>query len=219
MNEFDIAEKTILDRHEPSWVAKGYTVVRRPSRATLPNFFEKFEPDAVLLGRIPQVVVEVVRKGQPQVERKVRELNALLQGHDDWRLEILYVGEEPDILPLVPTYRLKESLANVRQLAAVEQRGGLLLLWATLEALSRRLEPRKTERPQSPGRIVELLAGAGFIAPSEAERLREGVHWRNRLVHGDLDVSPSQGQVLNLADIVEDLIRVLERREKDQLAS
>lgn len=213
MNEFELAEKAILDAHEPSWVAQGYKVVRQPKRATLPAFLERYMPDAVLLGRNPQVVVEVVRKGQPDIERKVRELNALLAGHRDWRLEVLYAGEEPEQLPVVTTHRLKASLASVRQLAAIEPRSSLLLLWATLEALGRRFEPGKTKRPQSPGRIVELLAGAGFVAPSEAEQLRRAVQWRNRLVHGDLEIELAARPILDIADIVEGLIGVLEDRE------
>ncbi|MER9586745.1 HepT-like ribonuclease domain-containing protein [Mesorhizobium sp. M0276] len=213
MNEFELAEDAILDQHEPSWIAQGYKLVRRPSRGSLPSFLERYLPDAVLLGRTPQVVVEVLRKGQPHVERKVRELNALLAKHDDWRLEVLYAGEEPDQLPSVSTELLKQSLSSTGRLAPIDPRGGLLLLWATLEALSRRLEPGKTMRPQTPGRIVELLAGAGFVAPSEAEQLREAVQWRNRLVHGDLTISPSETQVLKLVEIVGDLIGTLERRE------
>jgi hypothetical protein len=219
MNEFELADNAVLDQHEPSWVAQGYKVVRRPSRENLPAFLDRYMPDAVLVGRTPNVVVEVVRKGQPQIERKVRDLNALLAGRDDWRLEVLYAGEQPEQLPAVSTERLRGSLANVRRLARIDQGGGLLVLWATLEAIARRLEPGKTGRPQSPGRIVELLAGAGFIAPSEAEKLREGAQWRNRLVHGDLDISPSEGEISNLTDIVERLVGALERREADQLAS
>jgi hypothetical protein len=217
MNEFERAENAVLDRHEPAWIAQGYKVVRHPSRSTLPPFLEKYEPDAVLLGRKPKVVVEVVRKGQPQVENKVRQLNSLLAGHDDWRLEVLYAGEEPNELPAIPTERLRESLTNVRHLAPVDQRSGLLLLWATLEALTRRLEPTKTKRPQTPGRVVELLAGAGFITPSEAEQLREAASWRNRLVHGDLSVALSDTQLLAVVDIVEELIAALEKNEAASL--
>lgn len=213
MTEFELAEKAILDAHEPSWVAQGYEVVRQPKRATLPAFLERYMPDAVLLGRSPQVVVEVVRKGQPDIERKVRELNALLAGQRDWRLEVLYAGEEPEQLPVVATQRLKASLASVRQLAAIQPQSSLLLLWATLEALGRRFEPGKTMRPQSPGRIVELLAGAGFVAPSEAEQLRKAVQWRNRLVHGDLEIELAERQILNLAVIVEGLIDILEKND------
>jgi hypothetical protein len=213
MNEFELAEKVALDRHEPSWRAQGYRVVRHPSRETLPAFLDQYKPDAILVGRKPQVWVEVVRKGQPQVEHKIRGLNALLKGHDDWRLEVLYAGEEVEQLPAVPTRNLRSSLTDIRRLIADDRQGSLLRIWATLEALARRLEPTRTLLPQSPGRVVELLAGAGFVAPSQAEHLREAVQWRNRLVHGDLNVSPSERQLLSLIDILNELIAVVEARD------
>jgi hypothetical protein len=213
VNDIEQAEKAVLDAHEPKWVAQGYKVVRHPTGAVLPTFLESYAPDAVLLGRSPQVVVEVVRKGQPNVERKVRALNALLAEHGDWRLMLLYAGVEPIELPAVTTERLKTSLASVRQLAYVDLRSSLLLLWATLEALGRRLEPEKTKRPQKPASIVELLAAAGFIVPSEAEQLRRAADWRNRLVHGDLEIELAERQILDLAVIVEGLIDVLEKND------
>ena len=213
MNEFELVENAVLDQREPSWRAQGYRVVRHPSREILPAFLERYRPDAILVGRLPQILVEIVRKGQPQIEHKIRNLNALLKGHDDWRLEVLYAGEEVEQLPSVSTRNLRASMANIRLLLPDDQQGSLLRIWATLEALARRLEPAKTLRPQSPGRVVELLAGAGFVTPSQAENLREAVHWRNRLVHGDLSISPSQQQLADLADVLDELIGVVEARD------
>ena len=65
MNESELAESGVLDKHEQSWIAQGYKVVRRPSKATLPAFLERFSPDAILLGRKPNVVVEVVQGPAP----------------------------------------------------------------------------------------------------------------------------------------------------------
>ena len=213
MNGIELEEKAILDQHEPSWVAQGYKVVRQPSGEHLPEFLHSYKPDAILVGRTPYVVVEVLRKGQLNIEHKIQRLKTLLAGHDDWRLEVLYAGIEPEQLPEVPSQQLRAFVATVRKLASTEQRGALLLLWSVLEALTRRLEPTKTRRPQSPGRVVELLAGAGYIAPSDAEHLRDAVQWRNRLVHGDLTISPSKKQILKLADLVEEVISSLEARE------
>jgi uncharacterized protein YutE (UPF0331/DUF86 family) len=214
MNEHELTEQSILDQYEPSWVAQGYQVIRQPQRANLPEFLSRYVPDAVLLGRNPNVVVEVIRKGNPHAERKIRDLKALFNDHDDWRLEVLYAGEVAQTLPTMSIDALKEGLASVRRLTKDEPKSALLIAWATLEALARGLEPEKTMRPQSPGRIVELLAGAGYIAPSEAEIIRQAVQLRNRLVHGDLAVQPSTTQMLSIATAVEDLIHVLERRNE-----
>lgn len=214
MSDIDQLEKDVLDAHEPKWLAQGYAVVRQPRGAVLPAFLEGYRPDAVLLGRTPQIVVEIVRKGQPNAERNVRALNALLAEHSDWRLMLLYAGVEPIELPVVSTQSMRGSLASARRLVSIDVRSSLLLLWATLEALSRRLEPAKTKRPQKPASIVEFLAGAGFVLPSEAEQLRLSADWRNRLVHGDLDIELTQLQVQGVADIVDGLIHLIEKRDE-----
>ncbi len=213
MTERQHTNHAVLDSHEPSWVAQGYRVIREPSGSYLPKFLKRFEPDAILLGRTPKIVVEVVRKGQPNVERKIRLLNETLSNHQDWRLEVLYAGSEPEQLPAVTTVRLKEQLADIRKLLPLEQRGSLLLLWATLEALSRRLQPDQTKHPLTPGSVVELLAGEGFVTPGEARQLREAVKWRNRLAHGDLEITPVGEKLYDLVAIAERLIVDLERQE------
>ena len=213
MSNATSSEVAVLEEHEPFWKAQGYTVVRRPAGEALPAFLKNYSPDALLLGPKPQVVVEVVRKGKPHIETRMRQLRAIIESQSDWRLEVLYTGEEAESLPTASTHELKIALADVRRLLPGEKRGALLLLWATLEALSRRLEPGKTARPQSPGRVVELLASTGHIAPSEAPFLREAVVWRNRLVHGDLETRPSETAVSRLADIIEKLVIDLEIRE------
>ena len=213
MSEYEQAEKAVLDAHEPAWRAQGYTVLRRPSGSSLPSFLHSYEPDALLLGRTPTVVVEVVRKGQPHVESRIRRLKELLSGHPDWRLEILYAGEEPELLPVVTTEVLQQLLIDVRALSATDARAGLLMLWSTLEALGRRIEPKGMERPQSPGRVVELLAGMGAIVPSEADTLRRVARLRNRLIHGDLEISPSERDLREALDVAESLLTVVRKRE------
>ncbi|MEM1048277.1 MAG: HepT-like ribonuclease domain-containing protein [Pseudomonadota bacterium] len=213
MNVSRQTETAVLDLHEPSWTARGYRLVRRPAAENLPDFLKGFSPDAILLGRDPKVVVEIVSKGNPEIAPKIDRLKSAISHDNEWTLEVVYAGKEPDLLPAVETERLDEFLTNVRSSISSDQRGSLLLLWAILEALARRLDPQQTQRPQTPGRVVELLAGAGLITPSQAERLREGVGWRNRLVHGDLNISPTVEQVSGIAEIVGELIEDLKIRE------
>lgn len=197
------AEESILERHESNWIAQGYKVVRQPRMGDLPDFFNNYVPDALLLGRYPHVIVEVIRKGNPHAQKKISELKSLLQGHDDWRLEVLFTGAEPEEIPLVSAEEVGRSLQNIRKILPEEPKSALLLFWATLEAVARRLEPSKTVRPQTPGRVVELLAGAGYVTPSEASQLRKAANWRNRLIHGDLNVvfTPEQvGEVVGIAE-------------------
>jgi hypothetical protein len=209
MNEQQQAEHAVLERHEPHWIAKGYKVVRNPKAGDLPDFFRNYIPDALLLGQNPKVVVEIITKGNLIGQKRISNLKMLMEGHDDWRLEVLFAGKEPDELPPMPNDAVQHSLESIRKLLPAEPKSALLLCWATLEAIARRLEPAKTMRPQSPGRVVELLAGAGHVTPTEASQLRKAIQWRNRLIHGDLSVSLTPAEVGDMVKITEGLSKRL----------
>ena len=205
MSDQHRAEDAILKRHEPNWIAQGYKVVRPKSGADMPAFLRDHVPDALLLGRSPQVVVQITSKGSPHARQKIAELQSLLQGHDDWRLDILFVGEEPEPLPLASAEAIQHSLQHIRAILPTEPKSALLLTWATLEAITRRLEPTKSMQPQSPASVVELLANAGHITPTEAAQVRKAIQSRNRLIHGDLDLTVTPTQVAEVVEIAENL--------------
>jgi uncharacterized protein YutE (UPF0331/DUF86 family) len=213
MTNQEVLEQAILDENEPRWIAQGYRVIRRPRRDQAPAFLGKYTPDAIATGRSPGLIVEVVRKGDRHIEQKIRQLRTLLAPEADWRLEVLYSGEPFDDVAPTTIETMVETLRSVRHLADGEPRAALLLCWATLEALVRRLEPEKAIRAQTPGQVVELLASAGYIVPSEADQLRRVANVRNRLVHGDLSIQPTRPEVEEIADTIEALIEVLRRRE------
>jgi hypothetical protein len=210
MNEQQLSEQEALDQHEPTWIAQGYKLIRKPRASDLPSFLGRYVPDAFLIGENHKVIVEVIHKGSPHAERKVRDLRSLLAGHEDWRLEVVFTGSESAALPTVGAEALRVSLLRVRGLAASEPEAALLLLWATIEAVARRLEPSRTAKPQSPGRVVELLAGAGHVTPTEASILRESVRWRNRLIHGDLTITVTIEQINQVISAVESLLSQIE---------
>jgi len=206
-------ERAVLDEHEARWVAHGYRVIRQPRGAEIPEFLQRFQPDALAVGVEPNLVIEVIRKGSPNAEEKVRRLRSLIGDRADWRLEVLYSGEAESQVQATASDSIGELLATARRLTTQEPRATLLLVWAGLEALTRRLEPQNTRRPQTPGRVVEVLAGAGHIAPSEAERLRAAAGLRNRLIHGDLSVHPSPAEIGAVLEIAENLLSQLLQHE------
>lgn len=209
-------ERALLDEYEPRWLAQGYKVIRHPSAEEVPKFLGYFRPDALALGQDVSLVVEVIRKGSPNAEEKVRRLKALLEPQERWRLEVLYSGEAESGLPPAESDAISELLEAARTLYLHEPRGALLLTWAALEALARRLEPQASAKPQSPGRVVELLASTGHVAPSEAERLRAAVNQRNRLIHGDLSVRPPPSDVSEILEIARNLLLKLEGRKASE---
>lgn len=214
MTSAEELESAVLEKHEAHWVEQGYRVIRHPRPHEIPEFLGRFLPDALALGPEPNLVVEVIRKGSANAEEKVRRLKALLGDRKDWRLEILYSGEAQAGVEPTTSDAISELLGTARRLSEQEPRAALLLTWAGLEGLARLLDPRNTVRPQTPGRVVELLASAGYIAPSEAHTLRAAAATRNRLIHGDLSMRPTSAEVTAISDIAEELLRQLLRREQ-----
>lgn len=187
MNEQEATERATLEKLSNNWKAQGFEVFLEPSKNLVPEFLQRYRPDAILIRGEEKVVVEAIRKGQPHAEEKVRRLQALLKGHEGWRLEIVYSGEEVDAVKTMGNESIRNALVSAESLVVAEPRASLLLMWAALEAVARNLFPSQTNRPQSPGRVIELLAGSGEVTPSEAELLRGLMQLRNRVIHGELD--------------------------------
>lgn len=196
MVDFATIERSALDEYLPRLDARGYRVVRRPAKADLPPFLADYDADAVATGPDDNIIVEVVTKGSPTAQSKIRRLREILAGHPDWRLEVIYGGDGERQVPIASLSSIEQTVANLDKLA--DARAALLLAWASLEAIARNLEPGETIRPQSPGRVVEILAAGGFVTPTQAELLRKMANIRNQLIHGNVDLQPSPGQLHEL---------------------
>jgi|ERR1051325_10533316 uncharacterized protein YutE (UPF0331/DUF86 family) len=87
-------------------------------------------------------------------------------------------------------------------------RAALLMGWSTFEALARATMPSDFERPQSPGRLVQLLAQEGYVTPDEADTLRKLADKRNVLIHGNVMTDVSKTEVELFAAILGNLIEM-----------
>ncbi len=113
-----------------------------------------------------------------------------------------------------------ESLTTVDRLnEAGLTPAALLIGWATFEALGRRLSPTRFKRPQTPARLVEVLASEGQLMPSEADSARQLITARNRLIHGDLEVEVTKEDIARLPAILRTLLSLAEREEAGESAS
>jgi uncharacterized protein YutE (UPF0331/DUF86 family) len=101
--------------------------------------------------------------------------------------------------------RVLPNTAHV--LAVSEPRAGLLMAWATLEAIGRVLEPDLASRGLSPRSLVDLLISNGQLPQSESAALRRLGDMRNALAHGQIDESPAHADVQHLIGLGESLLR------------
>ncbi|WP_365948185.1 hypothetical protein [Tardiphaga sp.] len=59
--------------------------------------------------------------------------------------------------------------------------------------------------PQTQGRLVQVLAGEGYVTPDEADFLRRSASLRNRLIHGELSTHVDGSTVGTFLGILESL--------------
>lgn len=201
-----LGERQALDELEPVWRRQGYTLVREPSEEKLPGFLKGFRPDAIAIGAKPSLVIEVMRSRSLSADTKVRNLKRLFEGHDDWRLEVVYMT--PYGLPVqsVSKDEIEAALRQIGGLTRRDPRAALLMAWATLEAAARMQQPDLAERTLSPGSLTDLLISLGHLPYGDSEKLRRIGAVRNLLAHGQINVETSEDDVSYLMDATNALL-------------
>jgi len=101
---------------------------------------------------------------------------------------------------------IEQSITAIEELAAAGRaKPALLMAWATFEAIGRAILPDRLQRPQTPGRLVEVLAAEGQITPTEADHLRRLAESRNQLIHGGLETPVSEADLRRFVDVLKTL--------------
>jgi REase_AHJR-like len=208
MKPSETREADFLEDVLPRYEAEGFEVYVNPSPSILPPFMQDYRPDAIALSRDKKIAIEVVRTTKSSPE-KLRHLQSLFAPHREWELRVLYVS------PLSSDHLLQvaspEAISDaIRQVNALRKGGhkvpALVMAWATLEALGRALLPEQFGRPQTPARLVEVLASSGYLTPSEADVLRAAISQRNRAVHGGLDSDVEENLLERFTEILQTLV-------------
>lgn len=194
-------EQDTLKKLTKKWEAEGFKVTLDPRGSDLPKSFGNYHPDALLIKDDKKIAVEVIRKGQPHAKQKIQRLESLFKEQDDWRFEVVYSGEIVNVVKTASAKEINNGIERAKAILEIDVQASLLLTWASLEAVTRQLFPNKAARPQSPGRLIELLASSGAITPTEAALLRELTHKRNQIIHGDLETTVKREQVTEMQRI------------------
>jgi hypothetical protein len=200
-----VNELEALDRLEPRWRDRGYTLVREPSQEQLPDFLKGFHPDAIAIGQKPSLVIEVVRKRGNGTESKIQKLHELFEGGLDWRLEVVYLSQDEDILAEVGHSKIADAIDQARLVCETNPGAGLLWAWATLEAITRKLEPELAARQLTGSSMVDVLVSNGHVSQFDGKKLWDLGRKRNLLAHGQVDSGPKAGDVGFLLALMEKL--------------
>lgn len=197
-------EIAVLERVRASLTAEGYNVLVHPSALQLPEFLAELRPDAIATRDDGNLVIEVMSRSSAS-EQKLRRFTSAIANKEGWSLRTIWTSGHsvPSALKPPSKSAVAETLSRIDALIGASEYGAALLLsWAVLEGVSRRILGNTVGRPQTPRRLIEQLAQAGHLKTSEAKRLRESADLRNRLIHGELSVSLSPSVIIEFRTIL-----------------
>lgn len=205
MSELLPVEEGVLAAETRRLAERGYTVYRGGGDL-LPPPLKNIQPDAVAVGREPNYVIELVTDESASAE-KLKRLRQEIAEVPGWKLLVLLDrgtrSRALDEASLELIDATLESASNV--LVSGEAAPALLLGWGIFEALARRLVPGEFQRPQTPGRLIQILASRGFLTVNEEAFLRRLASVRNAVIHGELSKTAASEDVREFMRILRSL--------------
>ncbi len=201
-------EASLLANLIPKLEAEGYEVYVHPSKTLLPSFMRSYIPDLIAFGTPKNLAIEIKRPSDAAKE-SLAHISALFDGQKEWDFRIYWATPNSAVgaIKRQSSESIGSIISEVRALAqATHYRPALLLCWAAFEAAGRAVVERRLAKPQTPLRLVEVLASEGYLTPSEADQLRLLAEKRNRLVHGEIDIVITKEEIDNFVEILETLI-------------
>jgi hypothetical protein len=201
------SEAQVLQREISRLESEGYDVFVHPRAPLVPEFLGDHVPDAVATRNGKKIVIEVATSSKLGSE-KLREIAARFAKQREWELKVLLVTPTTrgETLPVQSRQVIDGAVDEIDRLRhSGALRAAFLLAWATFEAEGRASIERQFERPQTPGRLVQVLSQEGFLTPEDADRMRTLSDKRNRLIHGDLGVDVSSEDLQWLVSVLRQL--------------
>jgi uncharacterized protein YutE (UPF0331/DUF86 family) len=196
--------RELLDAVTADLRARGYRVFIEPSLNLLPPDLRDLRVDAIAFRENEKLAIEIVVEGEVG-RTKEQRLKERFDRLPEWKLEVYFVrpGRDESGLTPVSAEAIDTSIDSIKRLIEQQQYAAALLVgWATTEAISRALSPKKFARPQTPGRLVEVLAQDGFVTPSEADEFRQLYSVRNELIHGGLNRAATREQLTSFLKLL-----------------
>ena len=205
----EAAEDAVLERLIPDLKSQGYDVFVHPSRQMVPSFLGAYRPDVIALRDDKNLVIEI-KQGKGRAEKSAEDVAKRFEGQSRWEFRIVWVNREDEGagLALQSTETISSRLTEVRRLLDGGFReSALLMCWAILEAIGRRLLSDEFARAQNPARLVEILATEGLITPNEGDALRRIANERNRVIHGEFTTTIDRSVVDEFLGILTNLAK------------
>src|SRR5882757_9550122 len=118
-------ERDLLTLAREKLEREGYTVVLEPPSGALPAEFAQLRPDAIAVGKEPNLLIEVASGGKRSAER-VQQIQRALRGRKDWQLHLVYGGAQvSDKFSALPLAEISRSIKSIGEVAKVDTRAAL----------------------------------------------------------------------------------------------
>ncbi|MCD0420370.1 hypothetical protein LOC51_24400 [Rubrivivax sp. JA1024] len=186
MTSTDVAEREVIELVLPRYRDEGYEVYVHPSPSLLPAFMKSYRPDAIAIKSGKKVAIKVIRGGEREPMAPGAG-HSLFSGQNEWELQLVYAPLLGSSVELGVASRddIEAAIRDVENLQSTGQwMPAILMAYATFEAIGRALLPDQFRRPQSPVRLIEVLASEGLVTPDEAQLVRQVISVRNAVAHG-----------------------------------
>jgi uncharacterized protein YutE (UPF0331/DUF86 family) len=201
-------EAAVLQAILPQLEAEGFEVFPHPSRKLLPPFLSTYHPDAIALKGDQKVAIEIMQSGG-RADGKLEHLRKLFSAHPDWEFRVVYAPArtpEPAI-PVASEAAIEDQLRRIEvNFESAGPAASLLIAWAAFEAAARSLAPNDLVHPQSPAKLLEIMASGGYITPDEADALQIMGKLRNEAAHGRMDITLSRNDLEQIIQVTRTLL-------------
>lgn len=198
-------EQVAIEKLSSDYAANGYEIVSEPQKF----FVHGYTPDLVVRKDGKTTLVEVKGRKLPSIKKNLEKLKSEIEANTEFTFDFHFIGDLklPEGLPIQSNDAVQTAVDEAKQLLATKHslRAAYLLGWAAFEAASRAMLPDDFKSPQSPGRLVTILASRGYLTPSETDVMRDRIAKRNMLIHGSLEIDVQPSDVNELLSLVEEL--------------
>ncbi len=205
-------EANFLQALRNEYESRGYSFEIHPGRDRIPAFLGGYEPDAIATSNNESIVIEVKARRAAENEPRLSEIARLVEKQPGWKLRVYYRAATNPRLYNIPTQdEVIKQIAEADRLAASGYwRAAFILGWAALEAAARALNSSdQRSRVMMPRELVEWLAYAGHIEPTDSGQLRKLIDIRNAIVHGSSDVTVGNEEFSFLRMVLQNLVQQL----------
>ena len=197
MHSISELEQLVIEKITPDLERQGYKLILE-YKNIIPGDVRGYEPDAVAQKGEKFIAIEVKKRRNANLEKSLALLKERIEANENWEFRIYFADDELDYKSFPkPEPDLVKRMSRESREASTHglYRAAFLLSWATLEAAARASHPRIFSKPQSPSRIITVLAERGILTSDEAIDLRTLSLNRNLLIHGRFDVNVTPDDV------------------------